>query len=193
MSEPLSFEGPEAPAQPTDRLFFALVPDAAAASRIWALAQQLRGQHGLKGKPQAAERLHITLVYLGDFDGLRHDVVAQAGQAAAALPMAPFEVRLDRAMSFRRARNRPFVLHSNDEMAPLMSFQQSLVGALRWAGLVLSQREDAQFKPHVTLLYDDRSVADEAIEPVGWTARDFVLVHSLIGQTRHVALGRWPL
>jgi 2'-5' RNA ligase len=45
----------------------------------------------------------------------------------------------------------------------------------------------------MTLLYDDRSVAEQAVETIGWTAREFVLVHSLLGQTRHIPLGRWPL
>jgi len=45
----------------------------------------------------------------------------------------------------------------------------------------------------VTLLYDDCSVAEQAVETICWTAREFVLVHSLIGQTLHVPLARWPL
>jgi 2'-5' RNA ligase len=32
-----------------------------------------------------------------------------------------------------------------------------------------------------------------AVEPIRWTVREFVLVHSLLGQTRHVPLARWSL
>ena len=49
------------------------------------------------------------------------------------------------------------------------------------------------YEPHLTLLYDDRCVAEQAIDIVSWTVREFVLVHSLHGQGRYVMLGRWPL
>lgn len=52
---------------------------------------------------------------------------------------------------------------------------------------------ERNFTPHVTLLYDDRSVAPQAIEPIAWTVREFVLVHSLLGRTEHRILGRWSL
>ena len=51
----------------------------------------------------------------------------------------------------------------------------------------------SQVTPHVTLLYDDVLVEERAVEPIRWTVREFVLVHSLLGQTRHVPLARWPL
>ena len=41
--------------------------------------------------------------------------------------------------------------------------------------------------------YDDTHVAPRAIEPIGRTAHEFVLVRSLIGRSRHEVLGRWPL
>lgn len=72
-----------------------------------------------------------------------------------------------------------------------MRFQQALglemmnAGLGRWANL--------QYTPHVTLPYDDRCVAEQVVETIDWTANEFVLVHSLIGQNRHVPLARWPL
>ena len=72
-----------------------------------------------------------------------------------------------------------------------MRFQQALglemmnAGLGRWANL--------QYTPHVTLFYDDRCVAEQVVETIVWTAHEFVLVHSLIGQNRHVPLARWPL
>lgn len=47
--------------------------------------------------------------------------------------------------------------------------------------------------PHVTLLYDDRHVAEHAVDTIRWTVQEFVLVHSLVGQTLYIPLGRWPL
>jgi len=45
----------------------------------------------------------------------------------------------------------------------------------------------------VTLLYDDVLVQERAVEPIRWTVSEFVLVHSLLGQTRHIPLARWSL
>ena len=49
------------------------------------------------------------------------------------------------------------------------------------------------FEPHVTLAYDARKIAAEAVAPIGWRVDEFVLVHSLLGRTRHVRLGGWAL
>jgi 2'-5' RNA ligase len=31
------------------------------------------------------------------------------------------------------------------------------------------------------------------MEPITWTVRDFVLIHSWLGKTLYVEKGRWPL
>jgi RNA 2',3'-cyclic 3'-phosphodiesterase len=43
------------------------------------------------------------------------------------------------------------------------------------------------------LLYDSRVVRELRIEPILVEVRDFVLVHSMIGQQKHIELARWPL
>ena len=181
-----------APQRLTDRLFFAVFPDADAAARIAQLAQQLRAEHGLHGKPLKPERFHVTLHHLGDYAGLPQDIVAMASQGAAAVALPPFDIAFDRAASFcSTPRNRPFVLQGDGGVAAVTVFQQALgvemtkVGLGRWA--------KSAYTPHITLLYDDRCVAEQAVETIAWTAHEFVLVHSLIGQTRHVPLARWPL
>jgi RNA 2',3'-cyclic 3'-phosphodiesterase len=187
-----SFPGFEAPATPADRLFFAIYPDPGTAGRIARLVQNLRSEHGLTGKPLAADRFHVTLQMLGDYPCLPEKVVAAAQAAAAAVRMPPFEVSFDRAASFLRgARNRPFVLQGSEGVAALMVFQRLLMKALATGGLV--QAAAPAYTPHVTLLYDDRLVDQRPIEPIKWTAHEFVLVHSLLGQTRHIQLARWPL
>lgn len=192
MPEQLSFAGFDAAPQPTDRLFFAIFPDVATAARIATLAQRLRAEHGLKGKPLATARFHVTLHPLGDYLGLPQEIVAAAGEAASAVVMPPFELAFDRAGSFLgRPRNRPFVLRASDSVAALKAFQQVLGTAMKNAGL--GRWVAPHYTPHVTLLYDGRSVAEHAVERVAWTAHEFVLVRSLLGRTRHVPLARWSL
>jgi RNA 2',3'-cyclic 3'-phosphodiesterase len=197
MSDQPSLPGFEAaPQRPTDRLFFAIFPDADAAARIAQLALQLRAEHGLHGTPLKPERFHVTLHHLGDYAGLQPGIVAMASQAAAGVARQPFgpgfELLFDHAASFcSTPRNRPFVLRGGDGLAAVMAFQQALGIEMTKAGL--GRWAKPAYTPHVTLLYDDRCVAEQTVEAIGWTAHEFVLVHSLIGQSRHVPLARWPL
>src|SRR5687768_3821336 len=115
--------GFDAAPQLTDRLFFAIFPNAGAAAQIASLAQQLRGEHGLKGKPLKTERFHVTLHHLGDYAGLPQGLVDVACTVAASIAAAPFDVTFDRAASFSTApRNRPFVLRGGDGVASLIAF-----------------------------------------------------------------------
>jgi 2'-5' RNA ligase len=190
----LAFPGlePEPQRAPTDRLFFGLFPDATAAGRIAGLADRLRAEHRLAGRPLQADRLHVTVSHVDDFAGLPDRVVAAARDAGASVRAAPFDIAFDRVASFANRRDKkPFVLRGGDGLAPLIAFQQALSLAMAKAGL--GRYVETRFTPHVTLLYDAALVPEQPVEPIRWTVRELVLVHSLLGQTRHVALGRWPL
>lgn len=54
-------------------------------------------------------------------------------------------------------------------------------------------RPSDTFVPHITMIYADKAIAPQAIEPVSWTVRDFALIHSERGLTRYNILERWPL
>ena len=185
------------PPKPTDRLFFALFPSDEAIPQIVKTSQQLRDEHGLTGKSLSNDRLHVTLHHVGDYaGGLPNGLVETAQDVASTMAMPAFEVTFDRAMSFAgRPRNRPFVMRGNERinggLSALMAFQKTMYLAMCRAGLQ-GPRANAKFAPHVTLMYDDQGIPEQAVEPVSWTAHDFVLVHSLLGQTRHINLGRWP-
>ena len=176
----------------TDRLFFAVYPPPDAAARILGLAGELREAEGLKGRLHSAEQLHVTLFYLGDYDGLPDAVVAAASAAAGAVRAAPFAARFDRAVSFTaQARNRPFTLQGGAGVAGLAALHGALATELGKAGLASEAR--APFTPHVTLLYDDKAVVERPVPPVDWVVTEFVLMRSLLGRSTHVPLGRWPL
>ena len=192
MGEQLSLVGLDALQQPVDGLFFAIFPDEDAAADIARLAQCQCRAHGLKGRPLLTTRFHVSLYHVGDYAGLPRGVVAASCEAAATVAMPSFDVAFDRTVSFNgRSGSQPFVLRGGDGVAGLMVLHQRLgealqkVGLWRWVKL--------QYEPHVTLLYDDRCIAEHAVGAVGWTVREFVLVHSLHGQNRYVSLGRWPL
>ncbi len=175
----------------TDRLFFAIFPDPATAATIAQRADALRGAHQLTGRPLAPERFHITLHHLGDHAGVRRDIVAMAGEAAESMTTPSFEVAFDRAASFHNGGNNPFVLQGGDGLEALKAFQRDLGLAMARAGL--GKLVDRSFTPHVTMLYDRRLVAEQALSPIRWTVDGFTLVHSLLGRTEHIPLARWAL
>lgn len=193
MAEQLSLDGFDVPSKPTDRLFFAILPDAQIAPRMVETAVRLRRDQGLTGRPSDVDRLHVTLHHLGDHLELRQDIVAAACAAAASVVSPPFDITFDRAGSFAtRNGNQPFVLRGSDEgLAGVGSLQKTLADAMRQVGL--GRWVDVRFTPHVTLLYDSRMAAEQAVEPITWSCREFVLVHSRIGQHRHAHLARWTL
>jgi 2'-5' RNA ligase len=170
----------------SDRLFFAMLPDPVTAERIHGLASVLRRAHRLDGKLIAPNRLHVSLFSL---TGLPDHQICAACDAATELRTEPFEVSFDRTVSFRSgAGNRPFVLIGEKGLRRLQSFRQMLGVAFAQRGL--RRLASTNFTPHVTLLYDARSVDEYPVEPVVWTVAEFVLVHSLKG---HRHLKRWCL
>ena len=192
MLEQLSLVGLEANPSPTDRLFFAIFPELSAAEKVAQLTHDLSSQHGLTARPNSTDRLHITLDHLGDYHGLPSGVVEAASEAAAKIEQSAFEVVFDQAGSFAGGKgNNPFVLLGDNDTTALHDFRSILTNALRAAGV--PSRSGKHFTPHITLLRDARLVSEHPIDPVRWIVREFVLVHSLLGQGKHDPLARWPL
>jgi RNA 2',3'-cyclic 3'-phosphodiesterase len=194
MPEQTSLPGFDPPPPLKDSLFFAILPDVPAALRIAQIAEQLRSAHGLKGKTLQTDRFHVTLHHLGNYAGLPPDVVAIAQEVGTSVAHAthPFELAFDHVESFsNRPGHCPLVLRGGDGLIALTAFQQALgmplkkTAARHWL--------KTTYTPHLTLLYDDQRVALQAVESVAWTARELVLVHSMVGQSRHLHLGRWTL
>lgn len=193
VSQQSLFAEPEASqaGPPTDRLFFAIFPDAATADRIAGVASRLKVENGLHGRLLRTGRFHVTLHHVDDYHGLPQDVVLALCRAAETVHSAPIEVEFDRAMSFSgRPGNRPFVLRGGDGLNALGAFHSRLAQALIQAHV---GRKPGKFVPHMTLLYDNLVVQERPIEPIRWSVGEFVLVHSLLGQTHHIPLARWPL
>jgi RNA 2',3'-cyclic 3'-phosphodiesterase len=168
------------------RLFLAIIPDAGTGARIHRLAGVLKRAHKFSGKLIAPERLHVSLFFLG---GLSEPGIEAACAAAAEVRTEPFEVMFDRTASFCGKRDsRPFVLVGEDGLRRLESFRRMLGGVMMRRGL--RRVANTNFAPHVTLLYDARSVEEYPVEPISWNVTEFVLIRS---QKGHECLARWPL
>lgn len=182
-----------APPQPSDRLFLAVRPDETATTRIAVLARRLRDEHAARGRPLDQARLHVTLQYFGAFAGLPQALVAAIERVVDGIDLRAFAVAFDHVASFDgSARRRPWVLlGSEDGLARLHGLHAALGEGLAAAGVRMAGH--ARFLPHLTLLYEDRALPRQAIDPIAWIVRELVLVDSLVGRGEHRVLRRWPL
>jgi 2'-5' RNA ligase len=176
-----------------NRLFVGTFLEPAAATRTSDLAWGLPDREGLTSRPFSADRFHVTLMGIGDFEiipgGLVEALIMRLDRVAA----RSFDVSFDRAVSFRRKepRSKPLVLTCGDGVGALGQLHEAIGEALVSVGFPRLPKHS--FTPHVTLLYDRRNVVDQPVEPISWRVRDFVLVQSLLGLTQHIPLKRWRL
>lgn len=171
--------------RPRGRLFLAVLPDAETSARIAQTARHLRISHGLVGKPLPPENFHVALCRIDEGVDLSLGRIESVKERVARIVMPSFAVGFDRAESFR---NGALVLRGEDGVMGLDILQQRLSDVLD--GRPGTARP---FTPHVTLLRDGHLVPEQRIEPVEWTVRELVLMHSMIGRKAPRQLARWSL
>jgi 2'-5' RNA ligase len=168
------------------RLFFALWPDADARN---AFAQLARAHQACgRGRPVAAENIHLTLEFLGAVEA-RFRLCAE--RAAQSLSIPAFELEFNRLGHWPRPR----VLWSAPERTPQPL--ASLVTTLRKALVECGHEPDSrQFRAHVTLARKVRGPVDATLHtPVCWPVSQFYLMASESTEqgVRYRPLNRWPL
>jgi RNA 2',3'-cyclic 3'-phosphodiesterase len=194
MPSQLCLPGIAAPPPETDRLFFALLPDPAAAQEIHHLASEVRQAHDLKCRLTPMHRLHLSLQHLGDHAGFPTSWANAARRAAGDVRFPAFDLQLDRVLTFSgRARERrplPCVMTATSDHS-VLRFHRELVSAMRARGIAVQSRA---FTPHVTMFYDPRIVEEREVTPIRFSVREFVMVHSRKGSGMPYELpGIWPL
>jgi 2'-5' RNA ligase len=191
MQKPSPFgAGIDAPVQ-IHRLFFAVFPDDPARRAIARVAEDLRSRRMVRGRWIDPSRYHMTLHFLGDDPELRQDLVDRAIAAAMKVKLPAFELKLDHLGSFQR-RKPPGILRCADGVMPVHALWQALRRELIHIGLGVVLEQD--FTPHITMFYGDGArLEPAAIEPIAWTVREFVLVHSVVDRKDYRILARWSL
>jgi 2'-5' RNA ligase len=80
------------------------------------------------------------------------------------------------------------------DAGPVCELAASIDDEMRRCGLgTANLKAAAPFVPHMTLAYDQKHIRPVPVEPITFTAREFVLIHSLKGLGIYRFLGRWPL
>ena len=170
----------------TQRLFFALWPDAATSHSLATLAQQVAAESG--GRPTAPGNVHLTLAFLGD----QPRRIARELSAAAARISAPsFDLVLDSVDSWRK--NAVAWAGAQSVPPPLAELQQKITRSLLASGL---EPEERPFAVHVTLARRiTLAVKRPLAPPLVWHVTTFALVASELDPAgaRYRVLSSWPL
>ena len=170
----------------TQRLFFALWPDAATSDALATLAQQVAAESG--GRPTAPGNVHLTLAFLGD----QPRRIARELSAAAARISAPsFDLVLDSVDSWRK--NAIAWAGVQSVPPPLVELQQKIARSLLVSGL---EPEERPFAVHVTLARRITvAVRHPLAPPLVWHVTAFALVASELDAkgARYRVLSSWPL
>ena len=192
MAQQLALPGFDLKAPPVHNLFLAVLPGRAAAGSTRLLARSLHAELGSGGRPQMPACLHLSLLGLRMAAPPRPRLVAALSEAAAGIALAPFDLALDRVMTFRGEPGRlPVVLCGGGGAAALSSLHSTLAAQLERLGL--AQRRRSRFTPHLTLLHADRPIPQRAVPAIAWRVGELVLIHGHGRPYRHEVLGRWPL
>ncbi|HEY0927490.1 2'-5' RNA ligase family protein [Brevundimonas sp.] len=180
-------------AQTIERLFVGLMLPAAQGEQAAEVRRRSRELYGLTGGEVRTDRLHVTLIHVGDYAGsIRADVAAEVSAVIAAMEQPSFVVSFDRVGSFGGAPGKhPHVLLGEDGLEALKAYRRTLWDAIhRRLKKTLS---NPQFNPHVTLMYGDARLPERAVAPISWRAAEVELIHSEVGRSTYHTLGRWPL
>ena len=163
------------------RLFFAVWPEPAAARELARVGESLAELAG--GKPVPAEKIHMTLAFLG---ALGEEEAGSAVAAAGGVKAVPLSMAIDSVGSFRRARVAWAA--PSQPCAELAALQEALAAALRARGFRL---EDRAFTPHATLVRKvARPVPRAPMPGIRWRSRALTLVMST-GDGLYEVLESW--
>ncbi|MEJ1355292.1 MAG: RNA 2',3'-cyclic phosphodiesterase [Candidatus Sedimenticola sp. (ex Thyasira tokunagai)] len=152
----------------SQRLFFALWPDADTRLGLHRVSNALSGHCGRVHQP---DDLHITLAFLGRVSPDQYTCLMEAADEVI---ITPFELTIDKIELWRR----PGILwcgpsHIPDQLQKLVA---DLKRRLYDCGF---EPEKRVYTPHVTLARKSRLLPDYQIhQPLRWQVRGFVLASS---------------
>jgi len=174
------------------KLYFALQPPAETAQQALRVLRSLRPAEGFTAQALPAERLHVSLNWVGGFQRPPAPVIGKACEVAASVSARPFDVAFNRVGTWTSGDSPwPLVLWGDEGVIGAEGLHTAIHRAMVRTGM--APRREPQIVPHLTLLRDRAVMPEAFIDPIRWTVREFVLIHSLHGKGRHDVVGRFPL
>lgn len=172
-----------------NRLFLALKPDPDEALIIKASAREIEGQSGRQARYIDTDRLHLSLLSLGDHPRLPGPLVDRIRSLVLGIEIAAPEIVFNRVSHFGGGA---VVLRNIKPLHCVETLRRKLLGALG-AIPIVRLVNSRNFAPHLTLFYSNSPIREVAVRPIVWRAQQLQLVHSMVGQSRHSTLASWPL
>ncbi len=184
-----------APRPGVDNVFFALTPEGQSGEQAIHIQTGYLPRLGRNPYLVPLDCLHVSLLDIGIKKNLVlrsfETTIAMAKEATGKLRMDSFEVVFDQALSFGgKAALKPFVLQMGEGREQVLALCKKLKLCLAAAGV---HSDDKAATPHMTLARAGQGIPAENVAPVHWTATRLVLVHSVVGETRHIHLQSWLL
>jgi 2'-5' RNA ligase len=167
------------------RVFFALWPDAAVRAALSAAALAAQAECG--GRATAAEKIHLTLFFVGNVERSR---IPRLERSAADLSARPFW--LDMSVLGHWRHNRIVWAGTGASPPELSRLVARLTRNLVQEGI---KAEDRPYVPHVTLVRNARRAPSaKAIAVPAWDATELVLVESAQAErgSRYDVVARFP-
>ena len=159
-------------------LYFMVKPPAAVGEFI--------ASHTRASRARPSYLLHMTIQPVWDRLRSPPELIPFLLQIAATIDAPPFRVIFDRLVESRKT----VALHGSEPMQGAEAFHAALVSTMgRYHMPIPAHR----FVPHITIAYRPDGLGDEPIDPISWRVEEFMLVESVVGQTRHIEHGRWTL
>ena len=170
----------------TQRVFFALWPDALARAQVASLAREVALESG--GRPTPPERIHLTLAFIGEQSAIRVDSLRQLGGLVRA---RDFELALNRIGGI--PRTGVAWLGASTAQPELATLHAAVTEALRSRGFPIETR---QYAPHLTLARHATTLIERTLpQSISWRATAFSLVVSALGAggAEYRTIAAWPL
>ena len=170
----------------TQRVFFALWPDAGVRAELAQAAQRMH--RVTQGQRTRDGSIHLTLMFLG---AVNVEILPRLLAPPADVLTPAFLLTLDDWGCW--ARNGVGWAAPSRIPGPLRHLAANLEGWLRGAGF---EPEHRAFTPHVTLVRKAQCAPlPDSLAPIEWRVEDFVLVRSTVSPdgSRYQSIGRWPL
>jgi 2'-5' RNA ligase len=159
------------------RLFVGIQLDDASRAACAGVSEGLQ-QTGFAAKYEAAEKLHVTLAFLGNVAANQLDAIAAALDGAAA-QTAPFALTLDKVGAFpHEGRPRVVYIGAREQGAPFRALAQ----AVRSSSVALGFKFDDDSVAHVTIArVKDPRAPLRSIEfaPIGFEVSSLSLFESV--------------
>ena len=151
------------------RLFFAIYPPVEVQGVLATAANRLRSSCG--GRAVPAQRIHLTLAFIGPTPRERLEAIIAAASPVTA---DPFVLSIDTLGRFRKTG---IVWAGCSSHEAVSAFADTLHIALRQAGCALEVR---RYVPHITLLRDvSVGISAHDAVKVQWKVSEFMLMQSI--------------